>query len=225
MIHSITEQGYFVNYLAKKSKADQNHYFCGDHRVSGADCPTCKKPLLRFLKVDMLDTRLYLESSPFEDLSLLYCWTCNIAQAPFYYQLKLDGGIDLLEYEKGGTKNDFPYKNYPIFFPGSHVRLDEITKDIQQDIILLNEGRKDECGEAVQSHKLDRPKHQIGGVPFFVQGLPKMKCLEGNEEMPFLASIADDTVDGKGFTGNPFVQVIFHYCEKCHVVGAIQRCD
>lgn len=43
--------------------------------------------------------------------------------------------------------------------------------------------------------------------------------------MNFLASIGDETLDGAGFTGNSFVQVLFLLCEKDRIITTLQQCD
>jgi hypothetical protein len=41
--------------------------------------------------------------------------------------------------------------------------------------------------------------------------------------MPFLAAIADDNLDPRGFSGVEDSQVLFHFCRGCHVVGAYRQ--
>src|SRR5262245_13887496 len=78
-----TEQGFFVDY-SQPFSAGSRHRFCGPNDVHGAACPNCKRPLLLFLHLDTSDDRLELAhwGGP---LPLLFCWKCQVAQAPFYY--------------------------------------------------------------------------------------------------------------------------------------------
>ena len=43
--------------------------------------------------------------------------------------------------------------------------------------------------------------------------------------MPLLVSVANDCLDLRGLTGDDGVQVLFHYCRQCCVVGVYQECD
>jgi hypothetical protein len=196
-------QGYILDYQPSDDVSGTGHYFCGPHAVIGASCPNCHKPLLRFLALNTEDRRLNLQDSLAAILSLFFCWTCNVAQKPFFYRILADR-IDLLGYGQGGVVKDFPYDDYPVFFPGATVTLHEILTNKEKGLIL---------------------RHQIGGEPLLIQPLAVLECPLCGVEMPFLASIADDCLDIRGIAGDDGVQVIYEYCRRCHVVGAYQRCD
>ncbi len=220
------QQGYSVRLTPKQPDAEFRHLFCGKHNIAGGICPNCQKPLLRFLTLDCKDQRLEIDSSDLEEVHLLFCWSCNIAQRPFAYSLE-DHKVSLLQFGRGGTASDFPYEHYPVFFPEWKVILEPISTEQQKAIILLNEGREDECGEVVYREKLNVPRHQIGGVPLLLQfdDQDLLKCPHCRKIMPFFAEIGDDTGGAGAFTGNKFVQVIYSLCRKCRVVGCYQACD
>lgn len=220
-------QGYFVDYTHAKATEEFDHFFCGPHNVGGAWCPNCQKPLLRFLALDTRDKRLALQNTPSRILSLLFCWTCNIAQAVFFYHALRDS-VELLDYGQGGMEADFPYEKYPIFFPGAGAALTEISGEEQTLITRLNcrfdSGEKASaiCGER---RDLWSVRHQVGGEPFLIQGLLALICPDCATVMPLLASIANDCLDERSLAGDDGVQVLFHYCRKCCVVGVYQECD
>lgn len=226
--YSILEQGYFVEYSGEATAGSEyQHFFCGSHEVPGAWCPNCNKPLLLFLALDTTDPRLNLKEHPFRILSLFFCWTCNIAQKPLYYQFSVDGSVSLLEYGCGGGEPDFPYEDYPVYFPGAPALLVPIPDVFQTILTLLNMGEIYAYAIHKRHPDLQKPRHQVGGEPFLVQQNPdyEMICPLCKRRMPFWASIGDDCLDPRGFTGNEWVQVIYNYCQRCRVIGAFQQCD
>jgi len=220
-------QGYFVDYAHTKAREEFDHFFCGPQDVKGAWCPNCQKPLLRFLALDTQDNRLALQNTPSRLLSLLFCWTCSVAQEVFFYRA-LEDGVELLDYGQGGVDTDFPYEKYPIFFPGAAAALNAISAEEQTLITRLNcRFESGEKASAIYGKRRDlwSVRHQIGGEPFLIQGLLALVCPDCGTEMPLLASIANDCLDERGLTGNDGLQLLFHYCRKCCVVGVYQECD
>jgi hypothetical protein len=200
------------------------HTFCGQHRLRGADCPNCRKALLSFVSLDTRDPRLRLEALAPHPLPLLFCWTCNIAQAAFVYALDRRAGIELVEWGRGGRTSLFPYPDYPQFFPPALVLLRPLSRRLQELIRRLN-------ADPHLSHypkrirRIATPAHQLGGEPYLEQGLVPMPCPACAVTMSFLASIGDRCLDPRGFTGNPHVQVIYNYCGGCRLVRCYQQTD
>ncbi|HZS08264.1 MAG TPA: hypothetical protein VFD58_25750 [Blastocatellia bacterium] len=158
-----------------------------------------------------------------------------MAQRPFFYQFTGNDAIRLLAVGRGGTRADFPYSGYPRFFPEAFVELSPLPEADQEVIKALNKGKADEWEVRQKKPHLCFPQHQIGGEPFLVQKNPdyqgdgrfaeKVTCPECGRVMPFLAAIGDETRGAGGFTGIDFVQVLFHYCKRDHIVAAFQQCD
>ncbi len=226
---SVPKQGYFVELNTGRVTSSKHlHSFCGSHEVDGAWCPNCDKPLLRFLALDAGDKRLELPLAPHGTVSLFFCWTCNIAQSyPFLYAIQGEGSIRLLQYGRGGAIRDFPYEDYPVHFPLAEAHLVQIPEADQRVIRQINTDEVDWNALHPKYQELDKPRHQVGGEPYLVQRdrSYRMRCSMCAQPMPFLAAIADSCLDKRGFTGNPYVQVLFHYCRRCTVVGAFQQCD
>jgi hypothetical protein len=236
---AIPRQGYLIEY-----SDSGRHAFCGKNGIPGAVCPNCRKPLLRLISLDLADPAL--EPIGHEGhLPLLYCWTCNIAQTDFHYQCRNDGTIVILHSGYGGSTSTFPYPNYPDYFPGRNAYLRALSCDTEKLFAFLN---CDKCVGAQQDDRnangdvvmtgavqhslaelnaaeLTPPKHQVGGQPRLMDSYRVMRCVRCNQRMHFLASIGDDTGSGTGFTNNPFVQVLFHYCRSCRCVGAYHETD
>jgi hypothetical protein len=241
----IQERGYFVQYGATAPgspriyvdaardlalSAQFEHQFCGPHEVAGTWCPNCERPLLRFLALDTRDSRLGLGEVPFATLSLFYCWPCPAAQGPFSYRVLDNGDVSLLQCERGAPETDFPYSEYPVYFPGAPARLMEITDEVQQVLHRFNLGEYDDICEhrlLKEDDRLLECRHQFGGEPLLIQQDTEyqLQCPTCEAPMPFLCSIGDDCLDARGFCENAYVQVIYHYCAPCRVIRAFQQCD
>lgn len=251
MFHATSPIGYFVFYTPaieqigaytlhshKDMALNQRytHTFCGQHDISGAQCPNCRKPLLCFLQLDVRDPRLLIQNSVGTSLSLLYCWTCQGAGGSTFFYRNIDQSkVIILEYGITPFTKGFPYKNYPIYFPKARALLHQLKPDVQQYIRRLNREDFAEYELPEQYQDLDVPRHQIGGEPYLIQHNPdyifdkvygvSMDCPICGNLMPFFAAIGDHCTDPRGFTGNEFVQVLFHYCSQCCVVAAFNQCD
>lgn len=243
----VLPQGYFLEYSPANKKS--KHLFCGEHAIKGADCPNCDKPLHRFTSLDLNDKKLDIPIKGLTKLHILYCWRCNVAQDEFFYKLIGDNEIKLLKYGKGieqipfffdelGDKEkeewrkkdedeeDFPYDDYPDFFPGAGISLKKIPKRIQEYLTRFNSDGDFYPDRGDEAREYDIPKHQIGGEPYLVQcDYTPSKCPECQVQMPLLATIGDDCLDERGFGGNTFAQVIYGMCVKCKIISAYQQCD
>ena len=115
--NTVQKNGYFLKFQEDTMPDSLAiHQFCGKHTISGAYCPNCEKPLLRFISFNLSDNKIKV-GIRHGILHLLFCWTCNVAQDPFFYKIIGENEIEILEYEKGGIELDFPYENYPLYFP------------------------------------------------------------------------------------------------------------
>jgi hypothetical protein len=217
----VIERPFYIRFPESVDDGFQ-HYFCGPQSIAGAICPNCTKPLLCFFRIDTRDERLRpLSGVP--SLPLLFCWRCNLAQARFFYAVGSDS-VQLLKYRRGMQPSSFPYPDYPNFFEGVSAELVPIPDDVQAMIRHLNRGEIDQSQEPVR--ELAIPRHQLGGEPYLLQKhWPTVTCPRCIQSMPFLATIGDQATDPRGFTGNQYVQVIYHYCRTCRCIGAYQQCD
>lgn len=220
--------GYCLNFSPKpadKSSLEKNQ-FCGENRLMGGLCANCSKPLLLFAR---LSPEIFSADSSFDAISqinLVYCWTCAIAEETFFYKICGPDSIEIVQYKKGKLVEGFPYVDYPEYFPEGVLKSSRIHYDVQSLIQDINSGEKDEIDVEKKYEETLKPSHQIGGEPYLIDGkLEKIYCPECGMLMPFFASIGDDCLDPRGFTGNDYVQVIFLICISCCILGAYQRCD
>ncbi len=200
------------------------HEFCGPHEISGARCPNCKKPLLRFLSLNCEDPNLAKFRNKLPHVHLVFCWTCNLAQKPLYYR-QMRGEIILLKWGKGGRCKDFPYVDYPVAFPPALVSLVRIADSDAETMARVVSGD-------VRPHRLPRrqqwlglPKHQVGGCPVGVDSALAPKCCKCKARMHLFATICDIASRGRVFVGNEFVQVAYWLCERDCILCAQQSCD
>jgi hypothetical protein len=222
MIHSVLDNGYFIEVVESSDLSLTNvDIFCGQHSINGGICPNCNKPLLRLLS---LNVSTILPSCPMDVLHFLFCWTCEIAQGVFSYKFTTNA-IEVLEYKVGQIVLDFPYDNYPIFFPEKRVQLIKIPRQFQKIICDVNSSTLDFWLASKYVPQLVEPCHQFGGEPYLVNIPMSLICPICGIDMPFILSISDNSGTREGFTGNEYVQMIFHICVNCCIISVYQICD
>ncbi len=200
------------------------HRFCGVNETADAQCPNCKRPLLQLFVFDMNDRPLESlgHALSADRLPLHWCWTCDILRGPLTYEL-LDRGrrIRLLTYNHGRFQPDTPYPDYPIYFPGTDSGLEEIPAVVSGQVRNLN--RREIRLSTVDGEAWARPRHQLGGEPFFSGGLPGRRvCQQCGAEMELLGAVADKCTDARGFASNEFVQLLFWVCPPCRILRGEQ---
>lgn len=217
-------QGYLFDFRGRDSFL---HQFCGEHSIPGADCPNCRKPLLRLLSLDTRDSRLMLGRQPFPFLHLFYCWTCEIAFDFFVYRIGKSGEIEKLYFGRGPGRGDWPYPDYPVAFPPRKVHLKPLSRRHQDMLRVFNAAAM--LAPVGDEDELIDPRHQVGGEPHSILPFSRMLCQICSQPMPLLATICDNAggpcahagyADHLSFTHNAEIQVMFHFCRPCGVVGA-----
>jgi len=219
---SIPARGFALRFT---NRSRFEHSFCGEHTIPGAQCPNCRKPLLRMLTLDTRDRRLGLQGMAVPKVHLLFCWTCHLAQGETAYCLLPGGGIRFVKHRRGGASQTFPYRDYPTAFPGRRFTLAAIAVDEARAIAAINAGKRRAHDLNKSGRQLAVPRHQIGGEPRFLAGAPRAACPRCRHPMAFLASVGDDVPGCSGFTGNAFVQVLFLLCKRDRIVLSLQQCD
>ena len=201
------------------------HTLCGEHAVQGAISPNSGRPLLRYFALDLRDDRLGLVSFPTQRLDLFFAWTCDISRDVFTYCIQSEGRIEILDYRQGRAYSDFPYTNYPTYFPARLFELRKITPEEQKTIAAVDLRRLKSSTVHDDRPDLVRPQHQICGEPYLVNSAREVICPVCQREMPTYASASDETMSERGFVHSNFVQVLFHLCVSCAVVTAYQLAD
>ena len=215
--------GYFIT--ASKSDASSAHSLCGDQSIRGAISPNSGLPLLLVASLDLTDPRLGITDPRLKTLHLLYSWTCPISDGEFTYR-ETDSGIQVLKYTAGPPHKDFPYDKYPPSFPRITAQLQQVDQHEQSIIRALNRRENDPILLEEQFPQLATPRSQVGGEPRLMQWpLPQRTCPECGEAMPLLAAIGDENGTSRGFSGNPFVQLLYFFCVPCGAVTTYNITD
>jgi hypothetical protein len=201
------------------------HTLCGEHAVQGAISPNSGKPLLRYFALDLRDDRLGLSFFATRRLDLFFAWTCQISRDVLTYRIEGDERIQVLHYGQGRAYSDFPYANYPAYFPARLFELRKISPSEQRTITAVNRRRVRPTTVNDDRPDLVRPQHQVCGEPYLVNSPREITCPVCQGEMPIYASASDETMSERGFVQSNFVQVLFHLCASCAVVTAYQLAD
>lgn len=228
-IPTISEKGWFVEFgKGKQRKGSPEHLFCGPHDIDGARCPNCEKNLLRFLTLDLTDRRFSGYGINVPVVHLLNCWTCNLAQNPFIYQMQPSGGIEIIKYGRGGQATDFPYGDYPEYFPAIPPKFRQVNPRAQKALTKVNADYSMDYEFTLPQNLQDLlvPMHQIGGEPYLVQKeLRNLSCPACSKPLVFFANLGDKAGDPRGFVDNDYVQMIFLVCKHCAILASYQQCD
>ena len=223
---SIPRQGYFLETVSDAGfPALCEHRLCGANECEGATCPNCRLPLLQIASLDGKDERLDLLGAPLSRVPLLFCWRCSVSQGDFSYRLRAGGSsIEILAALRGKPIPDFPYPEYPESFPLELIYLHAVSEFDQAVLVRCSLG-EDDYELFRRFPQLCKPKHQVGGVPFLFDAQREVNCPCCGGQAPLFAAFGDNAGHGLRFTGNDFVQLVFHLCRACRVIAAYQATD
>lgn len=197
------------------------HTFCGPAELGGAACRRCGRPLVALLSLDARDPLAGLVGLGLPRLPLLFCWGCPPSRTFSFYRLSGEG-VTVLRRAAPQRAPHPPYRNHPAAFPAAPARLIALPAEVEAHHRALNRALGT-AGRAVERDESHVPRHQVGGEPLLLARSRTVTCPHCRKRMAFVATIADDCLDPRGFTGNRFSQVLFHLCRPCHVVGAYRQ--
>jgi hypothetical protein len=223
----IPTTGYWLNFTPPSSA--HLHELCGPNAIPGADCPNCKRPLLKVAVFSAGDPAVALDPTRIPSLPLLYCWTCSIPYGEFRYSIEPEGSVrilTLLDSYEGAFGPDGPYDGYTGQFPSTSFCLEPQSEEEQRSLRARSEGAEEELPS-----ELDSPRHQVGGYPMIYNPQSDI-CPQCGKDMPIFAVIADNTRgngDAKSvsesFVDNSGVHTVFLLCRSCSVVSVYHSCD
>lgn len=220
---------YLLTFAGRLEK--RPHRFCPSAAIAGADCPNCKKPLLRLLTLQTSELPFWRSRAKVPAaIHLLYCWTCAIPYGRFGYRIRRGGNVEILKYkdhEAGAFGPDGPYDGYTGKFPERKVGLRALSGKEQKLALQL---RADEEFDEKNRHLTD-PVHQIGGIPM-IYNPEEVQCSACGRDIPFFATICDNARGqdyqadtSSTFVGCSSVQMVFHWCAACAVMTAYHSCS
>ena len=242
---AIPAQGYLLEYQADPLDSQSHsagnspsaggvHVFCGRNAFPGAICPNCKIPLTLMLTLDTRDELLELPDLELGQIPLLYCWRCAIPAGLLRYKIRASGGVDVTEYAEGAPEPGDPYDDYPQSFPSAVARLVPLSSHQQAVLQQWNRSEIRISDFRRMAPEVFDCRHQVGGQPFLIQrGGDEyftesfVVCPMCDAVMPFLAAIANDCLDPRGFVGEDAsgTQTLFHFCRGCCEILAFSETD
>lgn len=219
--------GYWLNFTPPSGA--HLHEFCGSNAIPGAQCPNCKKPLLKLAAFSPADPAVLLDQALIPSLPLLYCWRCAIPYAEFRYSVHMDGSVEILTFldsYEDAFGPDGPYDEYTGEFSSMCFCLEPQSEEEQRALRARAEGIEEELPSDLES-----PKHQVGGDPM-IYNPQSDTCPKCGKEMATFAAIADNTRgngDAEGanesFVDNSGVQTVFLLCRPCSIISVYHSCD
>jgi hypothetical protein len=195
------------------------HTFCGTADLAGAVCRRCGRPLVALLSLDASDPLAGLDHLGLARLPLFFCWGCPPSRASSFYRVSADA-VTVLRRVAASRPPRLPYRNHPTAFPAAPARLIALPAEVEAHHRKLNRTMAARGAEADEAHL---PRHQVRGEPLLLARSRIVTCPRCRKRMSFLAAIADDCLDPRGFTGERFSQVLFHVCQPCRIVGAYRQ--
>lgn len=201
--------------------ADYDHWQGGEPAHEDALCQSCGRLLLQIWDLNCEDPRFARNGEAvfqgIKRLPLLMCWRCSGSLA---YVVR-NQSIEMLECSGKYQGDNFPYRDYPQFFPRRALRpthRDELPSQFHE---LLEELRNDHSEETDREFTDERQQllyeilgrnitdsfylwwHQVGGEPGLLQGLDEQPCpnpsckgFSNDEPLKVLAAIKNDPPGG-----------------------------
>jgi len=175
------------------------------------------------LSLDSRDPLAGLSEIGLSNLPLLYCWGCRPERTSFFYHV--GERVVPLRRAAGRRPPRLPYRGHPTAFPAAPARLVALPTEVAAHHGALNRALSRERAGRAAAEAIARrvPCHQVGGEPLLLAPWRTLICPRCRKRMPFLATIADDNLDPRGFAGEQCSQVLFHLCRACRVVGAYRQ--
>jgi hypothetical protein len=113
--------------------------------------------------------------------------------------------IEILQYRQGHAYLDFPYANYPTYFPARLFELRKVMPEEQKTISGVNRRKLKPSTIHDDRPDLVRPQHQICGEPYLVNSPREVTCPVCQGGMSIYASASDETMSERGFVHSNFV--------------------
>ena len=200
-----------VNWNERVSISTPMHKY-GGIPSTGVDLPLCSgcgDHLHLLLQVDLSDSQLgYLNLAPLAYLFILTCLNCASYEKPMYYRIGARGNeITILQEKAGVCVREYPdpLDEYPISL--------RLLRDNEYPLTEEN------CLHLLEMEG----KHQLGGMPIWVQREERIPCIVCKRGMEYVAMVDSELYIGKdGFRekGHMFGDegILYTFvCRKCGV--------
>lgn len=206
-----------INWKDNPSTSTHTHKYGGNpsNKAVLPLCGNCGESLHLMFQIDVTDPQLnYLNLKFLSYLFVVTCLNCASYERPMYYRIEHDGReiVVLKEMPRIGVHQ------YPHPLEEHSVSLRPLTEDEYP----LTE---DELFDLLEQ----QGKHQLAGMPLWVQDEENMPCIVCNNRMEYIAMvdtelyIGEDGFREKGHTfGDRGILYVF-ICRKCNILSVIAQ--
>jgi hypothetical protein len=175
------------------------------------ECPSCHAHLHLVFQIDLADPSLtYLKLDNLDYLYVLTCLNCASYERPLHYQVKKGAqDIRVLLQRPGMCVREYPdpLDEYPVSYRDLEDDEYPVTEEIRNGL-LAQEG-----------------KHQLGGMPVWIQREEHTRCITCGRVMEYIAMadselyIGEDGFRQKGHMfGDEGILYVF-LCRQCGVLA------
>lgn len=202
--------------------ADYQHKYGGQPTFAETlpQCDVCQRPLKLLFQFDLSDPRLgFLKLSKLDFLPVPSCVDCDLAYAGQLFYRVEGGEISIL-----GSDATEGFENWHTACPERNVSLEVIPEDEQPSSYPSREAWEESM------HASERPKHQLGGTPFWVQYEEEVACPECGSRMRLLGQVdsevwpASESGMNAGHMFGDMGLLYAHYCDGCNILATGGQC-
>ena len=183
-------------------------------------CDVCKVPLTLIFQFDLADPKLsFLQLEKLKYLPILSCISCDLSYVGQLMYRFDNTSIQVLSSDAVQSFGDFSED-----CPERKITLEPIPSDqLLEDYSSYEEWQK-------HMSKIDIPKHQLGGNPYWVQNDVHLSCPECGAEMRFLGQVdshvwfTDEPLMAFGHEFGDMGILYIHYCDNCNILSTGADC-
>jgi hypothetical protein len=194
-----------------QGKQYQHHF--GGFLAGVPLCITCKKPMQLIFLFNLLDPRLSILTLPnVKKIPLVACLACSSIYEPQFFKLKRGGDVVEVVHQ----------------ILGAVIAEDYFPRVLAEQPIALRSLQPNEYPRADGWYPVEdtpEPKHQIGGLPVWLQETVNVQCPNCNQSMKFAAMFNDDpyveTGKGQGILLADSAFIYWFYCGSCKILGTV----
>jgi hypothetical protein len=230
--------GYLLTYTASKEWIGEKFLEVSPHRIGGdagpraIGCPNCELPMLRMFLLAGKDPFLARSIGLAEgaDFDVQFCWRCEASQDWLQYRLRANAPPELAHARIGGVIPDFPYPDYPAFFPEGGVLPVPLPESAVNDEGELRSWADDEGhegpGSVMSNFGLVREeRHQFLGKMFVRDETQIGVCAGCGATMSLVMTVADHNLHPMGMANYMGVMLAVYWCARCQMIAIRQQCD
>lgn len=223
----VRDCGYLLTYTASKDwSLFHGHRIGGDAGPRAIPCPNCDLPMLRMFLLSGSDPFVArsLGLRDGVDFDVQFCWRCEASQDWLQYRLRPGERPEIASVRIGGLIKDFPYPDYPAFFPEGVVQPVPLPDGaVDAEGRWLDHPHDDDAPSGFSVE--DGPRHQFLGRMFRWDEEQDAICVGCGEPMRLVMTVADHNLHPLGMAGYIGAMLAVHWCAACQMIGIRQQVD